>query len=108
MIWIKDRDDWVKAKEGLSLPPEYAHLPYVEYDWHQSGRMGKVVDIDKLVTLPDGSILLCSKEGNKGRWRYVLKMPKPEYLKVIFSFTNPSPEQIIIEERMRRKKGLQE
>jgi len=107
-LWIKNRDAWIKAKEGLSLPPEYAHLPYVEYKHQSNGNFGKLADIDKLVILPGGSILLCTKEGNKGRWHYVLKMPEPEYLKVIFSFTNPSPEQIIIEERMRRKKGLQE
>ena len=107
-LWIKNRDAWIKAKEGLSLPPEYANLPYVECRYQRNGNFGKLADIDKLVTLPDGSILLCSKEGNRGRWRYVLEMPRPEYSKVIFSFTNPSPEQVIIEKRMRRKKGLQE
>ena len=80
--------------ESLSLSPEYAHLPYVEYKYQRNGNYGKLVDLGKLVTLPDGSILLCTKEGNKGRWHYVLRIPKPEYSKVIFSFRNPSPEQM--------------
>ena len=41
----------------------------VPYKNQKNGQFCKTVDIKKTVTLPDGTKLICKKEGTRARWK---------------------------------------
>jgi hypothetical protein len=41
----------------------------VPYKNQRAGQFCKTVDIKKKVSLPDGTVLTCKKEGSRARWR---------------------------------------
>lgn len=41
----------------------------VPYKNQKNGQFCKTVDIKKTVTLPDGTKLICKKDGTRARWR---------------------------------------
>ncbi len=52
------------------LSPIPAHASKtVPYKNQKAGQFCKVADAKKTVTLPDGSKLLCTKDGNRARWK---------------------------------------
>ena len=41
----------------------------VPYKNQKNGQFCKTVDVKKIVALPDGTTLICKKEGTRARWR---------------------------------------
>jgi hypothetical protein len=41
----------------------------VPYKNQKAGQFCKTIDIKKTTTLPDGSKLICSKDGSRARWK---------------------------------------
>lgn len=49
------------------LPAQAAKT--VPYKNQRAGQFCKTVDLKKTVTLPDGSKLICSRDGSRARWK---------------------------------------
>jgi hypothetical protein len=55
---------------SLLLSPAPAHASTsVPYKNQKAGQFCKVADKNKTVTRPDGSKLICKKDGNRARWK---------------------------------------
>jgi hypothetical protein len=50
-----------------SAPAEAAKT--VPFKNQRAGQFCKTIDIKKTVTLPDGSKLICTKDGSRARWK---------------------------------------
>jgi hypothetical protein len=54
---------------SLLMPMPANVAKTVPYKNQKAGQFCKTIDIKKTVTLPDGSRLICSKDGSRSRWK---------------------------------------
>ena len=53
----------------LILTPQTSYAKQIKYVKQKAGQFCAVKDIKNTVTLPTGSKLICTKEGNRARWK---------------------------------------
>jgi len=54
---------------SLLMPFSASAAKTVPYKNQKAGQFCKTVDIKKQVSLPDGTVLTCKKDGQRARWK---------------------------------------
>jgi len=54
---------------SLLMPFSASAAKTVPYKNQKAGQFCKTVDIKKKVSLPDGTVLTCTKDGSRARWK---------------------------------------